>query len=112
MCRSRTSRPACPVIHAATYWRARHATPFVVIFRVRPSSSSISSRRSAAGTVASGVGSSSHACSGVLPPSAGITFSVFHHLTHASSSATKASNRSAGASGSTGWPLACSWACV
>ncbi len=108
MYRNRTSRPACPVIHAATYWRARHATPFVVIFRVRPSSSSISSRRSAAGTVVSGVGSSSHACSGVLPFSVGITFSVFHHATHASSSATKASNLSAGAPGSTGRPLACS----
>jgi hypothetical protein len=112
MCRSRTSRPACPVIHAATYWRARHATPFVVIFRVRPSSSSISSRRSAAGTVASGVGSASQACNGVLPASAGITFSVFHHRTHASSSVVKASNRSGGASGSTGCPLACNWACA
>ena len=54
----------------------------------------------------SGVGSSNHACNGVLPSSTGIACSVFHHRTQPSSSPTNASNVSAGASGSTGRPLA------
>ena len=69
-------RPPDPPGHPGRQVLAtRHPTPFVVIRLVRPSSSRVS-RRSLAGTVLNGVGSSSHACSGVRPSSTGVRAKV------------------------------------
>ena len=88
-------------------WRPRHATPFVVIFRSRRSSSSVNNRRSAAGDSWSAASDRpATPAAGSCPPSSVDGVSVFHHSTQASSSATNASKVSAGASGSTGAPLA------